>query len=840
MSENNSVKHVTLNLPASDKWVQLPSEDAQEITILNNTDNDLGFKQLPNPALQPYSFKNYNSSLEKTAQYGVGGPGILDGVSKPKRPFGDISTIESGSDTTKIIESEDSTTRMATYTKLNEFTNKTDLDFKFDFYSANDLTSVAKISEMTVWDTSATSPPTRGQEPNLKIPILWEWGTSSAGPGTSYSGGIGTRIFENQNWKVFFFVDNVPPHHAPEGSNTLYRLTVHQIQSNLSAAITSGSEQPMNSALKRWQIFADWASYNSQTSTLSVAFPIYKLANMEINQAVYISIDRLSRGAVSSNTFSNYVGPYGETTQQDANRNRLEDSGYISKITPFQKVILRGERNERSEYRDTVKPYFINDSAPLNQCVLNSVTRYQFAGLARSAFSYDVDFNPNILVNQELKINTYSIQWCKAARYPLPGGVAGRSSYLPSGSWMSNTNAYQNHRLLVIENPGNDPYLFRATIHYEVKDTVTGRVNSYLATSNTLVYDPIINKRRDEALDSLYGSPGSFWYTRAYSVSNGTGFYGITRRSLGENSCENHPMYLAYESIPFNSSTELTSGSPNSFASLGFTNGTIDTGNINKTCFARIDKFNPNYSINFFAFAKWLSKPYPEGFPFSEDPNLEKDAYRFSINLYNETINLYYGNVITSKVGNIQKNLYPYFTDLRYSLPFSNENICNSIVGLGNRGYRLTSIASALRRNSWNTVRVIFNMGNIRLLLNNHRVLEITDPLFRERSDGNYVGITTNHIADQHLIGRYPNFGLENFGAAGSRYANNANVKIRNYQINYQNNSNISDVDLALLPSLKILAQTGSEINGISNANQIFLRNLNPNRPITISYRIVK
>jgi hypothetical protein len=704
----------SINLPIGE-WVQLPDEDVNSITLLNNNDADIKVKELKNQALTSYSFKDYNPmSIYDPVKYNVG--------------LGEISTIKSGVQENKIFKAENITKRLAAYTKLSKFVDKNNLEISFDFYNPSPIFS--KIVSM---------------ETTNDIPLGWEWGTTynTISYTSSYPGGIGMTLFENPNWGIKFKISNWKSSYSynkwdgySSGSgSTPWRLVVYKYVEN------DFSEKKANA----WYAEAQSWSINSQNEELNLTIPLYLLNGIKPYERVFVCFEQF------------------ETTNDFTTWPKAQNGNYV-RITPFQEVILRGWGGRKTGSAiELTKPEFINDtnptSQPNQQIILDSVA------MSGGVFTYHCRYNSTINgFNTDLLTLEYSKD---------------------NINWNRNTDTAARLRSYYInENSGR--------FYFRVSYPRTWASYPNVVYSNTLTVD---------------------WSSRTLSeYYYRNNYYGIIRRAVGGSSNPtNEFFYTGY-------GTQLTT--TNGTIGILPTNTTDNGGKIIRPMVT----MQPNSSVNLFLFSNWSSKPYPESLPFKNAIS-GGDAYRISFDIFNYAISLYHGSDTrsSSKPYLIQNSAFPYFTD-------APKNECTEL--------RPDYIWVSYNQNDWNSCKIKIKNGFMSVGLNGIPAGEvirfrINDPKYSLKNLGDYVGVTTTHNFPSKNIGK------SFYGEISSIYpALPADIQIKNFKINNQNISNLSLLEIQSLPDLNLYGNSGLEIDGISNTNQIFLQN-NSSEDCSISYRAV-
>ena len=740
---SSEIKSVTL---APGQWTQLPDQNANSLTILNPTNKEVTVKQLKIPSLERYSFKDYAPAgsfpCAKEARIGSNLP-LANLTNCEEYGLGEISTVETKIGDEKIISPEDPSKRLAAFTKLNDLIDKNNLEISFDFsYDSSDL-NVPKITQMSIDGT-----------PYGTIPAPWNWGSTYTvwNYTSSYPGGIGTSLFENPTWGIVFTVSNYPKYLWDMYNHKNFRLVVYN---PTQSSATSGID------LEYWTSSRITAVYNEAAKSFTFKVPLYELANMPIGLMTYVSVER--------DKADDFSGAGWQTSPKIVGAERF------SKVTPFQKVVLRSP-DQNGTLGTNVSPKFFNSARPDPGTVrIDSVTRLN-----------------NVLPNN---LTDYLIH------YSLGLGIVPNACSI---EYATNISDFNGSNYASQTNTCSGPRYIRAsnapTMFFRLAVTTN---------NNAIIRSPIL------ACSAFLGNG---------SVN------GVSRLNAPESSEE------LFAGITPPAQSALATRQSRIFAPWNY--ATIG----NREYLRKIHSFKPNTIINFFAFGKWTTKPFPEGLPFSIDPNVDQDAYRFSFNLYDGRLYIYHGSnsflpssAVSQSISRFQNraqlNTYPFFN---YGVS-STSRVCGE-----ERFYSVNNLPvfnapiSTVDNSSpyFNNAKIQFQSGVIKVYVNGILVGMVNDALYRKRSEGDYIGVTTSHVFSESDQGTRLETMWNNFGSSLP-----GDVKIKNFKLNNIELSKFNEPFLSGLPSLTVFPESGLELDGISNTNQFFLKN-NSNQNSTISYRL--
>lgn len=739
----NSSEIKGINLP-SGSWTQLPNQPAKSITFLNSSNAELTVKQLKTPALQTYSFEKYNPSgdypCENQFRAGLawhGSPSACE-----KYGFGEISTVTSSLGGEKTIAAKDPSKRLAAYTKINDLIDKNDLEITTDFFCGDASNNFPKINSLGI---------------TANVPWNWAWGSryTTWNYTSSYPGGIGVSLFENPDWKISFTISDMPVYFFENGAPDAFRVVAYQQIPGSSGEV----------GLKYWTS----SFYPSQNKNIvgdminfTIEVPLYELADMELNSAVFITIERMT---------NNYTTRFGQAPVVNANG--------FTKVTPFQKIILRAQNPADPRF---IRPLFAASVFPTNNSI--SLTTLSLDSLTRVD---NENFRLDFTAPENTGCRATTVEWSFNADFSNP---------------ISNTLGCASSRLQRISGYNG------AQIYFRVKFITA---NGVTLTSNILSY------RSNTVINSF-----TFSDIRTVHLLNGT----ITPPSS--------QVFYSGINCPHNLTNSV----------VGFINAPWNWRFAGNTEFLRrIHTFNPNSMLNIFVFAGWSTKPYPESLPFSSDPNLGRDAYRFTFNLYEQIFNLYHGN--TTPLNNFTAaNLVARKTQLN-TYPFFNLGAVNACPALGffntftASGFPVVTSTQLLNlsKNNWNTIRIKFSSGIIQVYLNNALLAVLNDKFYRTRNTGDYIGVTSSHVfSDFDIISRLDTAIIDSMTGRTS-CALPADIHVKNFKINSINISNIGANTLDNLSPLSIASDAGMELDGVTDTNQFFVKN-NSRSAVNISYRI--
>jgi len=454
---------------------------------------------------------------------------------------------------------------------------------------------------------------------------------------------------------------------------------------------------------------------------------------------------------------------------------QLQNDKNICRITPFQKVSLRAYSCCTSNGSAKAVPEFIADES--------------------------LGAQPQIILDNVIREGSNFLLNFRYANFPFTYSQVQWSNDPNFANFTSSTGGVANYRI--------QPINYSTTIYF--------RIMMNGALSNVLAYDATSRSNKI--------------YTK--------GTYGIVRKNFGT-SADPEKYYVGLslfdETGTYNNSAD---GSGFLFDKSNVSSSTTirSTSDENKTLLIRLmTEIRSNTSVNLFAFANWSSKPYPQNLPFKDHPTAGKDAYRISLDIYNNTVQVYHGSSNLTNSSSrpaylLEDSIHPHF--LGWSNLSNNTIPCNNISNIG-----LWMGSSTLKNNDWNTFKVKFNKGIIRVYLNkftngqDRLLFEFNDPNYSSRNIGNYIGVTTTHNFAPSFCGRSFNGEIVN-----SYPGLPADLEIKNFKINSQNISNILETDIDSLPDLTLSSNTGLELDGISNANQFFLKNTS-SAPVNVTYRL--
>lgn len=454
---------------------------------------------------------------------------------------------------------------------------------------------------------------------------------------------------------------------------------------------------------------------------------------------------------------------------------QLQNDKDICRITPFQKVVLRN-RGSSNISLNTASQFVVDND------FVGSTPSISLDNIIREGNRFILNYRYS-----NFSSNHSTVQF----------------SYDPNfATFTSNTNGPFNTRIQNIDSyQGNVPIYFRIQMGGN--------------RSNVLAYDP---RLRD-------------------STNFTKGTYGAVCKNAGSsNDQEKYYAGISCPEIRAYNSTSSGSGFLNDVANIsGIRSGTENGGALIR----QMSDIRSNSSINLFAFANWASKPYPQNLPFKDNPSLGKDAYRISLDIYNNTVAVYHGSstIKSSDTYLSQNNVHPYFSG-------SSDSVCNGISNIGINYLPVNWLGSGwIKNNDWNTFKVRFNKGVISAYLNktstngpDRLLFQFNDPYYSSRNMGNYIGVTTTHNFPPDRLGRSP--AVHPDALSGSYPGLPAELQVKNFKVNGSNFSNITDADVdSLSTELTLSSNSGLELDGISNANQFFLKNTSQ-ASVEVMYRV--